>query len=76
MYTAAFWAGAFDRAIKSLAQTLILLWGASDGLNMFEINWVQTIGVGAGALALSLLTSVISAPIGDRGSTSLLRGGN
>lgn len=76
MYTAAFWTGAFDRAIKSLAQTLILLWFTSDVVNMFEVNWVQSLGVGAGALVLSLLTSIVSAPVGDRGSTSVMRGGN
>jgi r1t holin len=76
MYTAAFWTGAFDRAIKSLAQTLILLWFTSDVVNLFEVNWVQSLGVGAGALVLSLLTSIVSAPVGDRGSTSVMRGGN
>jgi hypothetical protein len=75
MYTATFWTGAFDRAIKSLAQTLILLWFTSDVVNIFEVNWVQTLGVGVGALVLSLLTSIVSAPVGDRGSTSMMRGG-
>jgi hypothetical protein len=75
MYTAAFWTGAFDRAIKSFAQMLLVLWGASDVFNIFDVNWVQTLGVGAGALVISLLTSIISAPVGDRGSTSLMRGG-
>jgi hypothetical protein len=75
MYTAAFWTGAFDRAVKSLAQTLILLWFTSDVVNLFEVNWVQTLGVGVGALVLSLLTSIVSAPVGDRGSTSMMRGG-
>jgi hypothetical protein len=76
MRTAAFWTGAFDRAIKSLAQTLILLWFTSDVVNIFEVNWVESLGVGAGALVLSLLTSIVSAPIGDDGTTSMLRGGN
>jgi len=76
MYTAAFWTGAFDRAIKSFAQMLLVLWGASDVFNIFEVNWVQTLGIGAGALVVSLLTSIISAPVGDRGTTSVMRGGN
>ncbi len=76
MFTAAFWTGAFDRALKSFAQMLLILWGASDVFNIFEVNWVQTLGVAAGALVISLLTSIISAPVGDRGSTSMMRGGS
>jgi hypothetical protein len=67
----AFWTGAFDRAIKSFAQALLLLWGADEGLNLLEINLVQSLGVAAGALVLSLLTSIVSAPIGDDGTTSV-----
>lgn len=69
-----FWAGAFDRAIKSFAQMLLVLWGASDVFNIFDVNWVQSLGVAAGALVISLLTSIISAPIGDRGTTAVLPG--
>lgn len=76
MRNSAFWTGAFDRAIKSFAQALLLLWGADEGLNLLEINLVQSLGVAAGALVLSLLTSIVSAPIGDDGTTSALRGGH
>lgn len=75
MYTAAFWAGAFDRVIKSFAQALLLMWGADEGFSLVEINFAQSLGVAAGAAVLSLLTSLISAPVADRGSTSLLPGG-
>lgn len=75
MYTAAFWAGAFDRGLKSLAQTLLLLWSGNEWFNVLDINLVAALGIGAGALVLSLLTSMISAPIGDRGTTSMLNGG-
>lgn len=75
MYTAGFWAGAFDRVIKSFAQALLLLWGADEGFNIIEINFAQSLGVAAGAAALSLLTSIISAPVADKGSTSMLPGG-
>ena len=75
MYTAGFWAGAFDRVIKSFAQALLLLWGADEGLNLLSINFPASLGVAAGAAALSLLTSIISAPVADRGSTSMLPGG-
>lgn len=75
MRTGAFWVGALDRAIKSFAQALLLLWGADEGLNLLEIDLVRSLGVAAAALVLSLLTSIVSAPIGDDGTTSMLRGG-
>ena len=72
MLTAQFWAGASDRAVKSFAQSLILLWTADAGFNVLEISVGPTFGVAVGAAALSLLTSIVSAPVGDRGSTSLI----
>ncbi len=72
MLTAQFWAGATDRAVKSFAQSLILLWTADAGFNVLEIAVGPTFGVAAGAAALSLLTSIVSAPVGDRGSTSMI----
>jgi hypothetical protein len=75
VYNAAFWTGAFDRVIKSFAQALLLLWGADEGFSVIDVNIGQSLGLAAGAAALSLLTSIISAPISDRGTTSLLPGG-
>jgi hypothetical protein len=72
---AGFWAGAFDRAIKSFAQALLLLWGADAGFNLLEINVVMALGVAAGAAVLSLLTSLASGSIGDDNTTSMLPGG-
>lgn len=72
---AGFWAGAFDRAIKSFAQALLLIWGADEGFNVINVNLVQALGVAAGALVLSLLTSIVSNPVGDRNTTSMLPGG-
>lgn len=75
MFNRAFWVGATDRCIKSFAQALLLLWGADSGFNILEISVPGAFGVAAGAAVLSLLTSVVSAPAGDSGSTSLLPGG-
>jgi Putative lactococcus lactis phage r1t holin len=74
MLTASFWTGATDRAVKSFAQALLLLWGADEGFNLIEIDLAPSFGVAAGAAILSLLTSIVSAPAGDKGSTSLLPG--
>jgi len=49
-----------------------LLWTADAGFNVLEIAIGPTFGVAVGAAALSLLTSIVSAPVGDRGSTSLI----
>lgn len=72
--TAAFWSGVLDRALKSFAQQLLLLWGADQGLNLLSIDWRSALGLAGGAALLSLLTSLASAPVGDKGSTSLLPG--
>lgn len=70
-----FWTGTFDRAIKSFTQALLMLWGADEGLSLLDINLVQSLGVAGAAAVLSILTSIVSAPIGEDGTTSLLRGG-
>ena len=72
--TAAFWTGALDRALKSAAQTLLLLWGADQGFNVLAIDWQPALGLAGGAAVLSVLTSLLSAPVGDKGSTAFLPG--
>lgn len=75
MNSTAFWTGALDRAIKSFAQALLLLWGADEGINIISVNFPQSLGIAAGAAALSLLTSIVSAPVGEAQTTSMLPGG-
>lgn len=75
MLTASFWTGALDRAVKSFAQALLVLWGADEGFNLLEIDLGSQVGVAAGAAVLSLLTSIASTPVGDKGTTSFLPGG-
>lgn len=76
MLTAAFWTGAVDRALKSFAQALLLLWGADQGFNILSVNIPSAFGIAAGAAVLSLLTSLASAPSGDKGTSSFLPGGS
>lgn len=75
MLTAAFWVGAVDRAVKSFAQALLLMWGGDAAFNVLEIDVKGALGVAVGAAALSLLTSLVSAPVGEQGTTSFLPGG-
>lgn len=76
MLTSAFWIGLADRAIKSFAQALLLLWGADQGLNILQVDFKGALGVALGAVVLSVLTSFISAPVGENGTTSFLPGGH
>jgi hypothetical protein len=65
---------AIERALKSAAQAIVLALGASQGFNLFSADWQNVAGIAAGAAVLSVLTSVISAPLGAKGSASLLSG--
>lgn len=76
MLTASFWTGALDRALKSFAQTLVLLWGADAGLSLLEVDIWSALALAATAAVLSLLTSIASTPVGDKGTTSFLPGGS
>ncbi len=63
---------AIERALKSAAQAIVLALGASQGFNLFVADWQNVAGIAAGAAVLSVLTSVISAPLGAKGSASVL----
>lgn len=72
---ASYWTGVLDRAVKSFAQQLVLLWGADQGLDILAVDWRSALGLAGGAAVLSVLTSLASAPVGDKGSTAFLPGG-
>jgi hypothetical protein len=76
LFTKAWVIGMADRGIKSFAVTLLLLLGGgAAGLNVLQVDWVQALGTAAGAVVLSVLTSVVSAFVGEPGTTSALPGG-
>lgn len=66
MYDIRFWKAAGERAIKTLAQTLVALIGAN-AVSVMELDWAQMIGVAATATILSVLTSIASANFGNTG---------
>lgn len=74
MYHSSFWLGTFDRAAKSAAQALILMWAGTVPLDLLTIEPLGALGIAGGAALLSVLTSIASAPFGDTGSTSFLPG--
>lgn len=52
-----FWVGVADRAIKTLAQTLVALIGTS-AVAIHALDWPMILSVAATATLLSVLTSV------------------
>ena len=72
MFTSKFWRDAFERAVKTAAQAVVVVLGA-EVANVFEVNWTETAGLALGAAALSVLTSIASAPFGDKETASLVR---
>ena len=73
MYSGAFWKDAFERAVKSAAQAVVLTWGVGDQmLDLFAIDGAASLSFALGGFVLSILTSVISAPIGEKGTASLV----
>jgi hypothetical protein len=72
MWTKEFWSQATERAIKTFAQSAILALGASEGFNLFKLDWHNLVGFALGGMLLSFLTSLASGPIGPKGSPSLV----
>lgn len=60
-----------DRALKSAAQAVILLWTATT-IDAFTLDWKVAAGTALGAASLSVLTSVVSSPFGEPGTPSFL----
>ena len=73
MNTAIFWKRAAERSVKTFAQTFISVVGVS-AFDVLHFAWTSSLSVSAGAALLSVLTSVVSAPVtGDSESPSLVK---
>lgn len=68
MFDLFFWRAASERAIKTAAQSLLLAIGASEGFNLFSLDWRNALGLAAGGFILSVLTSIASRPFGGEWS--------
>jgi len=68
-----FWLAAAERALKTFAQGFLAL-AAGQAFNVFTAPWGTLLGLSAGMAVLSLLTSTVSAEIGDKGTPSLVEG--
>lgn len=73
MFSKSFWLGAAERAVKTAAQVLLVTFFAADqAANAWEMDWADMGGVALAGALLSILTSIVSAPFGERGSASLV----
>lgn len=64
-----FWIATGERAVKSFAQALILMWAVSDNgmFNIFKVELDEAMGSALGMAVLSVLTSLLSAGVGNEG---------
>ena len=73
IFSLVFWKDAFERAIKTAAQAALGLWAVADqGFEVLSVDWrTALVAAGSGAL-LSVLTSIISAPLSSDETASLV----
>lgn len=69
MFTRNFWKQALERAIKSAVQAVAGL-GLLDGANVLHFDWKLAGGTALGAAVLSVLTSIVTAGIGEKDDPS------
>lgn len=74
MFSRAFWLSTLERALKTFVQSLLATLTLGPAFNLLHANWTEALGVSLGATVLSLLTSLLSAPIGPSASASVVHG--
>ncbi|ORV20190.1 hypothetical protein AWB98_29480 [Mycolicibacterium conceptionense] len=70
MWSLTFWKDTAERALKSFAQGVILTLGGG-AVNVLTIDWLTLAGAGGGAALLSVLTSIVSAGVANKGTASM-----
>ncbi|OBB15510.1 hypothetical protein A5731_00285 [Mycolicibacterium conceptionense] len=70
MWSLTFWKDTAERALKSFAQGVILALGGG-AVNVLTIDWLTLAGAGGGAALLSVLTSIVSAGVANKGTASM-----
>jgi Putative lactococcus lactis phage r1t holin len=76
LFSATFWADAGERAMKSFVQGIIVGGGlsAAHGViaaTLTSVPWLYALNVGALMAVISVMMSVVSAPIGSEGTASV-----
>lgn len=72
IYSLGFWRDAAERAAKTAAQSAVIALGG-DAFNVWTVDWAGVSGVSLGGALLSLLTSIGSAGLANRGTASLTK---
>lgn len=72
MFTAAFWVDAFERAVKTFAQTALSALGAN-AVDILHTDLTGALSLGAGAALVSVLMSLGSERLGNAGTASATR---
>lgn len=72
LYSKSFWSDAFERAVKTFAQTAVALIG-TQVTGILDVNWVQLVSAAGLAALVSVLTSIGSGQVGDKDSASLVK---
>jgi hypothetical protein len=68
--TSKFWKDAFERALKTFAQSAVAILALSTGL--IDVSWIEAASTAGLAALISLLTSMSSSGVGDSTSASLV----
>lgn len=71
MFSKVFALDLLERAIKTVAQTMLALI-TMDGVNIFSINYKEMFAAAATAGLISVLTSIVTAGVRERGTASLV----
>ncbi|WP_081278880.1 holin [Mycolicibacterium fortuitum] len=70
IWSLTFWKDTAERALKSFAQGVILALGGG-AVNVLHLDWLTLAGAGGGAALLSVLTSIVSAGVANKGTASM-----
>ncbi len=73
MWILSFWKETAERGVKTAAQAIILGLSLGEGLNAFDVDWQLALGFALGGLLLSVLFSIVSAPLGVKGTASVIK---
>lgn len=71
MLSKSFWIDAAERAVKTAAQTAVAMLGTGM-VGIIDVDWQNVASVSAVAAVVSLLTSIASNPVGDRGTAAVV----
>jgi hypothetical protein len=63
----AFWLAVIERAVKTASNTLLIMWTGDAGLNIMSVDVQDALGLAGGAAVLSVLMSLASLGVGNKG---------